>query len=270
MRKAAMLMLLGLTAIQGLGQMPLTPLSGKVLAPDGMPVRNAQGILHLQLHLLENSTSRITLPVKTDADGLFVPQPRDWRDEGHLKWLEKQKGKQALAWVYLVFPDIGALMTRRFFWTVSEPLPTLQLRPIARLRVVLMHPLLHVPVRAPIFVTRPDDAGAQWEAEFVPAEEWLTVAGFSVKLHPGEFRQLTLPVMPTTKAPVRISVSAPPVDKNQKMEQLPNLVVGSLVGLSALVGGYGGWDGVVELDLSEPFPFIFFPLTISSGCLWSN
>jgi len=233
-------------------------LQGRLIAPDGTPVRNREGTLHLELKGIDDRypTYSNSFSIRTDDGGIYRPKVRDWRDEYSLKNLERNKGKRAIAWVYIYVPKVGALITRRFLWTIGEPLPTLQLKPPAKLTVKFVRLLLNTEVeRREAPVRLPDDPESVWvidEDDWLPADEWLTVAGVSLRLNPNEERQLILPVMPARKIPVRIRVFNPAFKSGESPPHLP--IKGNL-----LTSQGGSWSGLVEVDRTDPYQFVFVP-----------
>ncbi|MCS7265765.1 MAG: hypothetical protein NZ805_13135 [Armatimonadetes bacterium] len=240
-------------------------LKGRVFAPDGTPVRNREGKLNLRFDVLSQERhfvypSDFYTTFKTDSEGLFEVRQRSdlsYLEQERLKIFEKEKGKRALAWVYLFVPEVGALMTRRFFWTVGEPFPDLHLKPLARLKVELFCPVLKIPINGNKQVRRADDAYSEWDTEWVPANEWLTVAEVSVKLQPGEEKHLSVPVMPPSSLPVYLQVQQSPYagQIEFRKEPLPPLPIGG----NLLSGYYGYWKGWTVVDLQEPYQFAFVP-----------
>ena len=233
-------------------------LQGRLIAPDGTPVRNCEGTLHLRLEGINDRylSHFSSFSIRTDEEGLYRPQVRDWKDEERLKSLERDKGKRVVAWVYIYVPKVGALITRRFLWTIGEPLPPFQLKPPAKLTVKFVRLLLNTEVDqrgTPVHL--PDDPESAWvidEDDWLPADEWLTVAGFSLRLNPDEERQLILPVMPARKIPVRIRVFNPAFKHGESPPHLP--IKGNL-----LTSKGGSWSGLVEVDRTDPYQFVFIP-----------
>lgn len=239
-------------------------LRGRVFAPDGTPVRNREGKLSLRLGTLRqegsfNYPSDYSITVKINGEGVFEVRYSDdleYLERERFKAFEQERGKRALVWVYLFVPEVGALMTRRFFWTVGEPLPDLHLKPLARLKVELFCPVLKIPIKGNKQVRRADDAYSEWDAEWVPANEWLTVAEVSVKLRPGEEKHLVVPTMPSSSVPVHLQVMLPYTGRYEpRNEPLPPLPVGG----NLLVGNYGGWEGWTMVNREEPFQLFFVP-----------
>jgi len=233
-------------------------LQGSLIAPDGTPVRNLDGTLQLKLKGFDDRylSHSISFSIRTDERGVYRPQVRDWLDKENLRNLERDKGKRALTWVYIYVPKVGALITRRFLWTIGEPLPPLQLKPPARLTVKFVRLLLNTEVeRKGASVRLPDDHESLWwieEKDWLPANEWLTVAGISVRLNPYEERQLVVPVMPADKVPVRIRFFNPAFKPSESPLHLP--IRGNL-----LVNQGNSWSGLAEVDRTDPYQFVFVP-----------
>lgn len=117
------------------------------MKPGGTPAGNCQGLMWLRTHELDEkggSIEETAFSFRTDQEGFLhslrpVFRNADLVGEETLRAMEKDtwrsweklKGKRALTWIYLAIPEVGALLTRRFFWVVGEPLPTLQLKPPA-------------------------------------------------------------------------------------------------------------------------------------------
>lgn len=74
----------------------------------------------------------------------------------------------------------------------------------------LVYPPLNLPADwLTAWISRPDDPSAKWNAEdleWLPANEWLSVNNFSVRLSPLEERELLLPIMPAREIPVQIHI----------------------------------------------------------------
>ncbi|MFN3420857.1 MAG: carboxypeptidase-like regulatory domain-containing protein, partial [Armatimonadota bacterium] len=265
MKRLFVLALVFIAAIGASAQENSVTLRGRVFAPDGTPVRNREGSLHLRLDLLGDKaviseavdpayqpidhSVNLTFNVKTDENGVFqTEQNRDY--------LQRERGKRALARIYMLVPEVGVIMTRRFFWTVSEPLPDLHLKPLARLKVDIFYPTLNVSLKHEVQVSRVDDPQVTWMTEWVPADEWLTVSGISVKLKPGEEKHLLIPQMPPSWIPVYLTVCLPYGEQFQpSQKRLPPLLVSE----SLLRGRYGIWEGLAPINRGEPFSFVFVP-----------
>jgi len=235
-------------------------LKGRVFAPDGTPVRNSEGKLNMWISLLPREGSfPFSTTVKTNSEGVFEVRQREnleFLERESLRSFERHRGKRALAWVYLFVPEVGAVMTRRFFWTVGEPLPDLHLKPLARLKVEFVCPVLNIPLTRDKRVARADDPGVLWDAEWVPANEWLKVAEMTLKLQPGEERRLIVPTMPSSAILAYLEVVKPYSGRFEPFkEPLPPLPVGG----NLLRGDYGFWGGWMIVSREEPFQFIFVP-----------
>jgi len=269
-------LMLALFASVAMAQAPEL-LRGQVLDPNGKPVRNKEGLLYLKACKLrlghhglpEGEIAEILFAIRTNAEGFLYsfrpviktdrPLPeKTVRKLEQLEWekIERLKGQQVVAWVYLAIPKVGALMTRRFAWTVGKPLPRLSLKPPARLKVRLVYPVLNTVVPwLPFEIHRADDPQAIFpkEAEWLPADEWLSVNGFSVRLKPEEERTLVLPVMPADKIPIKLHFLAPQTEK-----ELPPPLTSGFWLLPYWVFGKE-WIGLVEVDRTDPFQFVFIP-----------
>ena len=266
MKRSFLLALICIAAIGANAQENSVILRGRVFAPDGTPVRNREGSLHLRLDLLRDKAvisqavnpgyqpidHRVVLAfnVKTDENGVF-------QSEQNRDYLRREEGKRALVRIYMLVPEVGAIMTRRFFWTVGEPLPDLHLKPLAKLKVEFVHPTLNIRADERGWVRRADDYDSEWQTEWVPADEWLTVSGISVKLKPGEEKHLLIPQMPLSRIPVHLTVRLPYGEESrfQPQKRLPPLLVGG----NLLRGYYGIWEGLAMVNRKEPFSFVFVP-----------
>ncbi len=235
-------------------------LKGRVFAPDGTPVRNSEGKLNMRISLLPREGSfPFSTTVKTNSEGVFEVRQREnleFLERESLRSFERHRGKRALAWVYLFVPEVGAVMTRRFFWTVGEPLPDLHLKPLARLKVEFVCPVLNIPLTRDKRVARADDLEVLWDAEWVPANEWLKVAEMTLKLQPGEEKRLVVPIVPQPYIPVHLQIRMPYSGRIEPLkEPLPPLPVDR----SLLKGGYGYWEGWTRVNRVDPFQFVFAP-----------
>ncbi|MGQ9462875.1 MAG: hypothetical protein ACUVTP_07440 [Candidatus Fervidibacter sp.] len=181
---------------------------GRVLKPDGTPARNCQGLMRLRTHELDEKgglDKETAFPFQTDQEGFLHSLKPVFRNADLV-------GEETLR------------AMEKDIWRSGEPLPTLQLKP---------------------WISRPDDPSAEWNAkdlEWLPADEWLSVNNFSVRLSPLEERKLLLPVMPASEIPVHIQVRAHPLPPTEKLH--PPLEFG----FQLLPWSGRDWEGIVKVD----------------------
>lgn len=124
----------------------------------------------------------------------------------------------------------------------------------------LVYPPLNLPADwLTAWISRPDDPSAKWNAEdleWLPANEWLSVNNFNVRLSPLEERELLLPIMPAREIPVQIHIQVQAHLRLPAEKLRPPLEFGfQLLPWS----GWARWEGIVKVDRKEPYQFMLVP-----------